>query len=180
MININFFEKKEINILPYLITGVFLLALVLMSLYFYFARTYLSDVTTDQEIWINEHAEEVLLAEKMSQLDQQYNETIELKEKLEADQYPMYQVAVEIAATVPNELVQISSFQLANGGQLTLTLENTDAIMAQEIVEQIEYLPYITELQLLYAETQGQDGTQLRFDLIISLDEELLMQEESE
>lgn len=180
MININFFEKKETNILPYLVTIGFFLILILMSIYFFFARMYLKDSASNKEAWMDRYAEEIVLSKQMGQLEEQYEETMVLQEQLKNDQYPMYKVAVEIAASVPDELTRIASFQLLDPNQLTLTLENTEAIMAQEIVENIENLPYIVDLQLLYAESQGEEDKQSRFELIISLDEELLAEEETE
>lgn len=180
MININFFEKKETNILPYLVAGGFFLLLILMSVYFFFVRMHLQEATSDKEEWINAHVEEVVLSKKMNQFEQQYIETMELQAKLKVAQYPMHKVAKEIAASVPDELTRISTFQLSNPGQLTLTLENTEAIMAQEIVESIESLPYTTGLQLLYAESQSEEDGQLRFELIVGLNEELIDKEETE
>lgn len=180
MININFFEKKETNILPYLVAGGFFLVLILMSIYFFFARMYLKDSASDKEAWMDTYAEEVVLSKKMGQLEQQYEETMILQEQLKSTQYPMHKVATEIADSVPDELTRVSSFQLLDPNQLTLTLENTEAIMAQEIVENIESLPYVTEIQLVYAESQGEEDNQSRFELIISLDEELLAEEEKE
>lgn len=180
MININFFEKKETNILPYIVAGGFFLLLILMSVHFFFTRMYLEDSAADKEEWMDTYAEEVLLSQRMNQLDRQYDETMELQEILKSTQYPMNKIAVEIAASIPDELNRIASFQLMNPNQLTLTLENTEAIMAQEIVENIENLPYVTDLQLLYAESQGQEDERLRFELIISLDEEMIVEEETE
>ena len=180
MININFFEKKETNILPYLVAGSFFLLLVLMSIYFFFRRMYLTNSIADKEIWTDTYADELLLSKEIGQLDQKYEETLVVKDQLKADQYPMFKLANEIADSVPDELTRISSFQLLEGNQLTLTLENTEAEMAQEIVENIESLPYIRDLQLLYAESQGEEDGQLRFELIISLDEDLLVEEETE
>lgn len=180
MININFFEKKETNILPYLVTGGFFLLLILMSVYFFFTRMYLNDVMVVKEEWINAHNEELVLSKQMNQYEQQYQETMDLQEKLKVAQYPMNKVSEEIAASVPDELTRISTLELLEPGQLTLTLENTEAIMAQEIVENIENLPYVTELQLLYAESQGEEDAQLRFELIVSLNEELIVEGEIE
>lgn len=63
---------------------------------------------------------------------------------------------------------------------MTLTLENTEVILAQKIVEDIQNLPYVIGLQLLYAESQDEKDAQLRFDLIINLDEAPLAEEETE
>lgn len=180
MININFFEKKETNILPYIVTGGFFLLLILMGIYFFLMRVHLQEATADKEEWINAHSEEVVLSKQMNRYEQQYEETMDLQEELKAEQYPMNKLAKEIAASVPDELTRISTFQLLNPNQLTLTLENTDAILAQQIVENIENLPYVTELQLLYAESQGEADSQLRFELTVSLNEELIVEEESE
>ncbi len=180
MININFFEKKETNILPYLVGGGFFLLLILMSIYFFFARMYLKDSASDKEAWFETNAEEIVLSERMNQLEEQYNETMELQEKLKLAQYPMHKVAIEIAAAVPDELTRISSFQILEPSQLTLTLENTEAIMANKIVQDIENLPYVTGSQLLHVESQGEEDAQLRFELIISLDEELTVKGETE
>lgn len=180
MINVNFFEKKEKNILPYIVVGGFLTLLLLMGIYFFFARMYLKDAAADKEDWIEEHAEEVVLSKRMSQLEEQYDETMELQTKLKEEQYPMYQVTVDIAESVPDEADRLTSFQLLESNQLTLSLENTDALMAQEIVENIESLPYIEGVQLLYAESQNEKDAERRFEIIVDLDESLIFKEEAE
>ena len=43
----------------------------------------------------------------------------------------MNRVAIEIAALVPSELTRISSFQVSDPSQVTLILENTEAILAK-------------------------------------------------
>ncbi len=141
---------------------------------------YIKDVASNKEEWLNAHEEEIVVSRRMSQLERQYDETMILQEKLKAEQYPMNRVAKEIAATVPDELNRISSFQLLDPSQLTLTLENTEAKMAQEIVEEMESLHYIEGVQLLYAESQSEDDTQLRFELIINLDNEIVVEEDPE
>ena len=38
MMNVNFFEKKKINLLPYIIGGLFVVFLTIVGIYFYLAR----------------------------------------------------------------------------------------------------------------------------------------------
>lgn len=38
MMNVNFFEKKKINLLPYIIGGFFIVFLVIIGIYLYLAR----------------------------------------------------------------------------------------------------------------------------------------------
>lgn len=180
MININFFEKKKTNILPYLVAGIFVLMLILMAIYFFFARMYFSDTVSDNNGWIEAETEEVVLSRQMNQLDQQYNEAIELQEGLKQNQYPMNKVTEEIAASVPDEAKRISSFQLEDSSQLTLVLENTKASVGLSIVEEIETLPYVTGVQFLHADNEGEKDKELRFELIVDLDESLMTEEEVE
>lgn len=180
MININFFEKKERNVLPYIVGGLFFLLLFIMAIYFFFARVYYRETISDKNDWMNDQAEEFVLSKEMSKLDKQYNESVQLQEKLKESQYPMDKLSKDISASVPDELTRISSLQYLETDQLTLTLENTDPKTAQIIIESIENLPYVTGLQLLYADSQDAgDGIQA-FELIIDLDEELIVEEEPE
>lgn len=180
MIDINFFEKKKVNILPYLVAGIFVLLLILMGVYFFFARLYFENTVSDSNEWIEAQAEEVVLSRQMNQLDQAFNETIELQEELKENQYPMNKVTQEIAASIPDEAKRISSFQLEDSSQLTLVLENTKATMAQSIVEEIENLSFVKGVQFLHADNQGEEDKELRFELIVDLDADLIVEEEPE
>ena len=46
----------------------------------------------------------------MNQLDHDYEETIVLMHQLKTDQYRMFKLTTDIAASVPDELTRISSF----------------------------------------------------------------------
>lgn len=81
---------------------------------------------------------------------------------------------------VPNELEQIATFTLSDPSQVTLNVENTDAKAGQRIVENLEDLPYVTEVQFLHAETQGSEENKFRFEFIITLDIDRPMEEDTE
>lgn len=70
MININFFEKEKTNILPYIVGGIFFLLLLLMGLYFFIVRGQLNSSIENNNHWLSENAEEVVLSRRISRVDQ--------------------------------------------------------------------------------------------------------------
>lgn len=180
MINVNFFEKKKVNILPHIVGGVFLVSLVLMAGYFFVTRTGLEKTIKQNNEWMQAHAEEVALSRRISRVDDLIGESNKVQATISDNQYPMFAVAEGIAAVVPNELEQIATFTLSDPSQVTLNVENTDAKAGQRIVENLEDLPYVTEVQFLHAETQGSEENKFRFEFIITLDIDRPMEEDTE
>lgn len=87
MMNVNFFVKKKRNILPYIVGGVFILFLLLMALYFYFTYNNYQDQITEQNNWLDENTEKVVLARRIRQVDESATQAVTVQETLRDNQY---------------------------------------------------------------------------------------------
>lgn len=178
MLNINFFEKKEINILPYIINTIFLVSLLGLGVYFLTARMYYGHTIDDKNEWINANNEQVSLSRQISQMDHLIDQSIDAQNTLTENQYPMNIITEDIISVIPDGINRVASFQLIESGQVSLILENTESTMGQKIVEELEYLPFVTKVQFLYAEKQNEENNQLRYELVINLNESIIIEEE--
>lgn len=173
MININFFEKKKTNILPYIAGGVFLVIVLIMGIYFFFVRMHYNQVIDDKNEWINTNVEEVVLSRRSNYLDQLSKQSLNVQETLNENQYPMNRVAEEIVSVIPDETGRVASFQLVEPNQISLILENTETTLGENIVGELESLSFVDGVQFLHAESQSEEDKHLRYELIIDLNEEM-------
>lgn len=180
MININFFEKKKLNVLPYIIGGVFFLFLLLMGIYFFVTRAFYENTIDEKQTWLSDHAESVVLSRQINQLDRLATESDTVQETLQANQYPMDEIIVDIVSVIPNETERIQSFHLSNPNQIVLRLEDTQSTMAQTIVEDLLEKDYVIGVQFLQAENSTIEDTQFRFEMIIDIDANNLLEEDTE
>ena len=178
--NINFFEKKKVNILPYIAGGIFVFLLLMMGLYFFIVRTNYTKTIEESNQWMTANAEEVSLSREISELDQGYNQAVSAQQALIESQYPLYTLVNDLASLIPNELDRVSSFQMIGPDQVTLILEGTETTMGQTVVEAIEERPYVTQVQILRAQVQNEEETEFEFELIIDIDADAIEEEATE
>jgi len=172
MININFFEKKKVNVLPYLMITGFLLLLGGLGAYFYLMQENYIQVEAESVAWIERETDNVLLSKQMQGVDRLTNESITTQETLVDLRYPMVYVTEEIASLVPDEGDNVVSFQLTNPAQFVLTLENMTVDQGSELVNDLGELPYVTQVNYLRLESQSESNYLL--ELTIDMNEERL------
>ena len=180
MMNVNFFEKKKINLLPYIIGGLFVVFLAIIGIYFYLARINYQNVIDEKNNWLTDNSEQVVLSRQISQSTGIFNESESTQEILKENQYPMYELATDIASTVPNEQDQIVSFNLTAPSEVILVLENTEPTQAQTIVEELEEKSYVDGVEFLNAATQTPGENDMRFDLTIQINPDNRVEGETE
>ncbi|GEK89320.1 hypothetical protein SAMN04488100_11138 [Alkalibacterium putridalgicola] len=174
MIDINFFEKKQVNILPYILGGVFFLLLVLMGTYFYMTHSYYTGVQEDSNQWIQANGQDVALSRRIESVDRLADQSAGVQELLTDSQYPMGFVTDDIASVIPNETEQVSALQLTEANQIVLLLENTTVEEASSIITNFETLDYIERVQLLRLENQQNESNQFSFEMTLDLNEDVL------
>lgn len=174
MIDINFFEKKSINVLPYILAGVFLIFLALGGTYLYLTRAYYTNVQQDRSEWISANAEEVALSRQIQQLDELANQSTQVQETLNQSQFPMVYVTEDLLSAVGSELDQVSTYQLSEGNQVILFLENTEVSEVSAMIEELETKAYVDRVQFLRLESQQTESDQYAFELTVDLNSETL------
>lgn len=132
-----------------------------------------NQVIEDKNEWINTNIEEVVLSRRSNYFDQLSKQALSVQETLNENQYPMNEVAEEIVSVILDEAGRVASFQLVEPNQITLILENTETTLGENIVEELESLSFVNGVQFLHAESQSEEDKQLRYELIIDLNEEI-------
>ncbi|WP_423189178.1 hypothetical protein ACO1PF_11385 [Alkalibacterium sp. f15] len=174
MININFFEKKKVNVLPYLMMAGFLLLLAALGAYFFLMREHYSEVETENIAWIESETDNVLLSRQMQSIDRLTEESIITQDILVGQRYPMVYVTEEIASQVANEEESVVSFQLTTPDQFIFTLENMSVDEGSELVNEMGDLAYVSRVNYLRLENQAQDSDNYILELTIDMSEERL------
>lgn len=172
MININFFEKKKVNVLPYLMMVGFFLVLGALGAYFYLMQENYIEVEAENVAWIERETDNVLLSKQMQGVDRLTNESITTQETLVDQRYPMVYITKEIASQVPDESENVVSFQLTDPSQFTLTLENMTVDEGSQLVNVLEDFTYVSQVN--YLRLENQTDTDYMLELTIDMSEERL------
>lgn len=180
MMNVNFFEKKTINILPYIVGGIFILSLLLMAGYFLFTETYYENQIQEKNDWLSEHAEQVVLSREISRLDRLASDTDTVQQQLLDNRYPMDDIIIDVVTAIPDEVNRVQSFTLNSPTQISLVLDDTTTVMAQTIVEDLIERNYVTDVQFLSVQNQNTEDSGLRFEFIIDINSDNIVKEETE
>ncbi|GEK90609.1 hypothetical protein [Alkalibacterium kapii] len=174
MLNINFFEKKQVNVLPYVLAGVFLVLIVLMGIYFYFTQLYYNEAIEQDTAWVESNASDVALSRRIEQIDERTNQASSVQNTLTDTQFPMSYVTADLTNLIPEEENRVLSYQLSEADQIVLVLENTNVNEASSIINDFKDLNYIDRVQLLRLENQLNDSDQFLFELTLDLNREVL------
>lgn len=180
MMNVNFFEKKKINILPYIVGGAFFVSLLLIGIYFFLTRSHYENTIESNNRWLSENAEAVVMSRQISRLDDLSSQATTVQEYLLGNQYPMSRVATDLASAIPDEANRVVSFHINNPNRLTLIIENTPAKMAQSIIEDLEERTYVESVQFLHVDSLNQEENPTRFEMIININADVIIEEAAE
>lgn len=83
-----------------------------------------------------------------------------------------------MVAVIPNEADRVSTLQLTESNQVMLILENIETNEGHAIVENLQALPFVNDVQFLYAENQTtSDDEDFRYELTVDIDPNVLLEE---
>lgn len=176
MFEVNFFEKKQRNFLPYVLGSAFLILLVLTGVYFFTAQAYYAKAEIRDQEWLQAEEEQLSVSRQMQEYAQLTDQVAENKATFEAKQYPMAFVTKAIMAQVPNGEQHVTIFNKNETNQITLVLEGLTVTEISETVEKFKALMYVSDVQFISMENQL-DGAGSTVELWLELDEAALIEE---
>lgn len=176
MFEVNFFEKKQRNFLPYVLGGAFLILLVLVGIYFFSAQAYYTKAEIRDQEWLQAEEEQLRMSRQMQEYEQLTEQVAENKATFEAKQYPMAFVTKAIIEQVPNGEQHVTIFNKNETNQITLVLEGLTVTEISEAVEKFKALGYVSDVQFISMENQL-DGAGSTVELWLELDEAALREE---
>lgn len=176
MFEVNFFEKKQKNFLPYLISGVFLFLLLLVGIYFFSMQAYYTNGEKQNQEWLQNEADQLSVSRKIQEFDLLTQQVAGNKATLESMQYPMAYVTNAILEQVPNGEKQVSIFNKNETNQITLVLEGLTATELSDTVEKFKALSFVSTVHFIRVENQV-EGAGSIVELWLEIDETALGEE---
>ncbi|SEO93590.1 hypothetical protein SAMN04488134_1197 [Amphibacillus marinus] len=149
MIEINFFEQKKKNIVPYLMIGLLFIGVVVVVSFLYLSSYRYSDQVQinqakilEQEAIIAELEEVNLLADQVHQLQEDINQ---IEEQRNPTAYLYDQLHARLSA---QDTIVVNSFTFDIEGLVTVELELEGAEQVGQLYRDYLELPYIMDVQL--------------------------------
>lgn len=180
MIEINFFERKEKNVLPHLMVLFFFVGLITLSIYFPMMHGIYTRQDQNNSQLLQQRAEEVALAREMERIDRSTSQSTQAIAALENGQYPLVFLTEEIADIIPDEEDVVVTFQLIEENEVLIQLDNSLIDNSSELIVQFEQVPYINRVHLNRLEQQSQEDDNYIIDLTLDIDEAMLREEAAE
>ncbi|MGA9518898.1 MAG: hypothetical protein WBV27_08935, partial [Trichococcus sp.] len=120
MFEVNFFEKKQRNFLPYALSGAFLFLLALVGVYFFLMQAYYVNAEVRDQEWLQVEKEQLIVSGQMQEYAQLTEKVADNKATFEEMQYPMAFVTKSIIEVVPNGEQHVTIFNKNETNQITL------------------------------------------------------------
>lgn len=176
MFEVNFFEKKQINFLPYALSGAFLFMLALVGVYFFSMQAYYANAEVRDQEWLQAEEAQLVISRKMQEYTQLMEQVADNKATFEELQYPMAYVTKAIIEVVPNGEQHVTIFNKNETNQITIVLEGLTITELSDAVENFRALVYVSDVQFIRMENQP-DGAGSTVEVWLELDEVALREE---
>ncbi|WP_225743926.1 hypothetical protein [Marinilactibacillus sp. Marseille-P9653] len=176
MININLFEKKEINRLPFVIIIIFLILLSGLFIYLFgMNRFYTLKDNRNMQV-IENQVSEIQDARSIELLN---NQVIQLNESLTSLESARYQIPFlikDLHTYVPEES-QIAEFVLLEDFTLVLKVSGVDYDALTALIKELNEIDYVNSAELSTLSVTESDTNTFDSEILLTLDQLLLRKE---
>jgi hypothetical protein len=176
MFEVNFFEKKQRNFLPHVLSGAFLFLLALVGVYVFLMQAYYANAEVRDQEWLQVEEEQLMVSRQMQEYAQLTEQVADNKATFEEMQYPMAYVTKAILAQVPNGEQHVTILNKNETNQITLVLEGFSITEISDAVNNFKTLVYVSDVQFIRMENQP-DGAGSTVEVWLELDELALREE---
>ncbi|WP_414838574.1 hypothetical protein [Carnobacterium sp. TMP28] len=176
MFEVNFFEKKQKNFLPYLLTGMFLFLLILLGLYFFSMQAHYTNTEKQNKEWLQAEQENLDTSKEMQKYVQLTQKAVENKVAFKAKQYPIAYVTKVILEQIPDAKQQVTIFNKNELNQVTLIVEGLTTKELANTVEKFKTVEFISDVHLIRMENKL-DGAGSIVELWLEIDETTIVKE---
>ncbi|GGM27311.1 hypothetical protein GCM10011351_11410 [Paraliobacillus quinghaiensis] len=151
MIEINFVEKKKINMSPYILFAAVVLSLLIISVSFFFYHTNIENKYASLQQERIEKTEIIAEITKLNTVERQ-QQTLQMQiEQLETSVYPSLFLLDDINANLPNgTYIKSYIFTVADG--VTMSIHVSELSQAAEFTNNINENSYAENLNLINLE----------------------------
>jgi hypothetical protein len=148
MVNINFFEKKKMNITPFLISFIALLLFGLLGGYFWWMTDSIKTETSRNTEMINNQAEEISELQRVNLIGDQVSTLVNQRDTLKQNQFPVDALYNDLLSQLPSNTATVERFLFTITGnvQLEITFDNDQHVVNMH--RNLVNLPYVTSVTL--------------------------------
>lgn len=167
MVNINFFEKKKINITPFVLMVIALLLFSFIAFYFWWMTTSILSKTENNQALIASQELQIKEWQRVNLISDQVTTLVEQRDQLSTTQFPVTALYNDLLAQLPNEtdaLIERFFFTITGNLQLECVFNNDQDVVLMH--RQLVNLPYVTDVTLETVEISDTDYV-TRFTLMI-------------
>lgn len=148
MININFFEKKQRNVTPFLIGFIAFFLLGALAGYFLW-MTYSIEAKTERNVTqINQQADEIRVLQRVNLIGDQVTALKGQRDTLREQQFPLYELYMDVMKQLPTQETTVEYFYFTLTGTIQMDVvfnQDQDIVQMQRNLLQ---LPYVTSVTL--------------------------------
>lgn len=174
MIELNFFERKERNVLPHFMVLFFFVGVIVISIYFVIMHgVYTRQDASNLQI-LEQRSEQVALSREMEQIEQMTVQNNQAIVALENEHYPIVFLTEDIAGIISDDEEVVVSFQLTVTNEVLLQVDHNGIDDSSELIADLEQIPYISRVNLIRLEQQTQEEETVLIDLTLELNEAVL------
>ncbi|WP_080146570.1 PilN domain-containing protein [Marinilactibacillus piezotolerans] len=179
MININFFEKKQVNQLPYVILTGFVVFSVILLVYLFGANQYyaLKDQSNMQQI--ESQLSEVQEARQLELLQTQITEAELIQQQIQENRHSIPYLIEDIHRYLPDSSEHITAFNFTSEFELIIALQNLSYNEITELIEALNGIDYVSSARLMSLTKPTEAGDVYLSEISIRLSEAALREEES-
>lgn len=167
MVNINFFEKKKINITPFVLSIIALLLFGFIAIYFWWMTTATLSKTEDNQALIASQELQIREWQRVNLISDQVTTLVDQRDQLRNKQFPVTALYNDILAQLPNGTDASSErffFTISGNMQLECVFNNDQDIVLMQ--RNLVNLSYVTDVTLETVEISETDYV-TRFTLMI-------------
>lgn len=180
MIEINFFERKEKNVLPHFMVLFFFIGVLTIGIYFFMMQGIYTRQNEQNNQILQQRSEEIAQSREMEQIDNLTTQNSQAILTLENAQYPIVYLTEDLASIILNDEEVVVNFQILETNEVFIQLDNSLINDSSALIDELESVPYITRVQLDRLEQQPEEEQNFIIDLTLDIDEGLLRQEAAE
>lgn len=178
MININLFERKQINRLPYLIGSGFLILSLILTLYLFGARQYYIMQDSQNMQKIEQQREAVQEARRLELLNTQIGQSESNIQEIAALRHTIPFLFEDIHANLPANAEHITSFNLTADYEILLSLYDMNYDELTSLIEKLDSIDYVTSVQLVTLTKTPDSENLYTSEITIILDQTMLREAE--
>lgn len=174
MININLFERRQVNRVPYFISLGFLILLAVLLIYLLGARQYYIFQDNQNMEQIEQQVEEIREARRLEILNTQISQSKNSIDQINSLRHSIPFFFEDIHAYLPENEEYITSFNFTADYEVLLSLYNMSYEELTALIEELNSIDYVISVQLV-ALTKTIDAENLyESEITITLDEAML------